>query len=415
VPAQDDDPIATAVRAALDELGAGAVGVACSGGADSMALAHAVIAARRGRDVVVVHVDHGLRAESAAVAAGVSAWAEEQGAAIEVRRVTVDGGASVEDAARRARYAALDAVIDARGLAAMLTAHTARDQAETVLMRVLRGTGPAGLGGIPRRRARYVRPLLAVPRAATEAYVAGHRLPTWADPMNDDPRFARARLRALWPGLAAENPGLDEALARLASAAGEWTEVIDAAVAAAQLRDELDCARLAAAPAAVAKRAIALAAERAGLALAADHLNAIHALARRPTAGTVAIDVPGGRAVRVYDRLAFEAGPSTRAGEDAAGAATLIVKNAPGPTEIRTVQPGDRMRPARLRGRSRKLSDLYTDARVPRAARADARVVVDAGSGEILWAEHLGAAFGTAIEVAISEENPGTRPARNPG
>ena len=430
MPAQDD-AIAAAVRAALDEIGAGAIGVACSGGADSMALAHAVIAARGAREVVVVHVDHGLRGESAAVAAGVAAWAQGQGVAAEVRRVTVEAGASVEDAARRARYAALDAVIEARGLVALLTAHTARDQAETVMMRVLRGTGPAGLAGIPRRRARYVRPLLAVPRAATEAYVAAHALPTWADPMNDDPRFARTRLRALWPALVAENPGVDQALGRLAASAAEWSEAIGAAVAAAGLDQELDCARLSAVPAAVAKRAIALAAERAGLALEAEHLNAVHALARRETAGTVAIDVPGGRAVRVYERLAFEA-PSTRAGlrpalargeREASGAseganaetgAALIVNNAPGPTEIRTVKPGDRMRPARLRGKSRKLSDLYTDARVPRAARAAARVVVDAGSGEILWAEHVGAAFGTAIEVAISEENTGTRPTRNP-
>jgi tRNA(Ile)-lysidine synthase len=422
------DPIDEVVRAALDELGvsagAGAIGVACSGGADSMALAHAAIAARgAAKGVVVVHVDHGLRPDSADVARGVEAWAEGQGAGAVVRRVTVDAGASVEDAARRARYAALDRVIEERALVAMLTAHTARDQAETVLMRILRGTGPAGLAGIPRRRGRYLRPLLAVPRAATEAYVAAHGLPTWADPMNDDPRFVRARLRRLWPALAEENPAVDQALGRLAVAAGEWTQVIAEAVAAAGLDRELECARLAAAPPAIAKRAIAMAAERAGLALEAEHLDAAHALARRPTAGTIAIDVPGGRAVRVYDRLTIEAHAPTRAGlrsalargERGTASARIDVVSAPGPTEIRPVRPGDRMRPARLRGKSRKLSDLYTDARVPRAARAAARVVVDAASGEILWAEHVGAAFGIAIEVAISEENPGSNPTRNPG
>src|SRR5689334_20551397 len=261
------DLVDDAVRAALDALPGGAIGVACSGGVDSIALAHAVLAVR---SALIVHVDHGLRDDSATVAAEVVAWARAAGASAEVRRVSVDGGASLEDAARRARYAALDDVNAAFGLVAMLTAHTARDHAETVMLRVLRGSGPAGLAGIPRRRGRYVRPLLGVPRAATEAYVAAHALPTWADPMNDDPRFARVGLRALWPALVGENPALDDALARLARSAAEWTDVIDAA---AEALADLDCSQLAAAPPAVAKRAIALAADSAGLALGADHLD----------------------------------------------------------------------------------------------------------------------------------------------
>jgi len=386
------DLIDDAVRAALAAVPGGAVGVACSGGVDSIALAHAVIAAA-GR-AVIVHVDHGLRDDSAAVADGVAAWARAQGAEAVVTRVVVEPAGSLEDAARRARYAALDDAITRGDLVAMMTAHTARDQAETVLMRVLRGSGPAGLAGIPRRRGRYLRPLLAVPRAATEAYVAAQALPTWADPMNDDPRFARVRLRRLWPALVAENPAVDDALARLARSAAEWTDVIDAA---AEALADLDCAQLAAAPPAVAKRAIAIAAESAGLSLAADHLDAVLALAARPSGGTVTIDVPGGRATRTYDRLGLA---STGAPVAAVIASPeLEVVAAPRPTAIRAARPGDRMRPARLRGRSRKLSDLYVDARVPRADRALARVVVDPATDEILWAEHLGPAYGVAIEV----------------
>lgn len=388
------EPVEEAVRAALAALPGGRIGVACSGGVDSIALAHAVLAT--GAAPVIAHVDHGLRADSATVAAEVVAWARGQGAAAELRRVTVEAGASLEDAARRARYAALDDVVATHDLVAMLTAHTARDQAETVVMRVLRGSGPAGLAGIPRRRGRYLRPLLAVPRAATEAYITAHALPTWADPMNDDPRFARVRLRALWPALVAENPALDDALARLARSAAEWTDVIDTA---AEALADLDCAQLAAAPPAVAKRAIALAADSAGLALGADHLDAVLALADRPTAGTVTIDVPGGRATRTYDRigLASTGNPAARVAPPA-----LEVVAAPGATAIRPARTGDRMRPARLRGRSRKLSDLYVDARVPRADRAAARVVVDPATDEILWAEHVGPAFGVAIEVVAT-------------
>jgi tRNA(Ile)-lysidine synthase len=393
------DSVEDAVRAALDALPGGPIAVACSGGVDSIALAHAVLAVR---PAMIVHVDHGLRPDSAAVAAEVVAWARAQGATAEVRRVGVDAGPSLEDAARRARYAALDDVNAAYGLVATLTAHTARDQAETVLLRVLRGTGPAGVAGIPRRRGPYVRPLLGVPRAATEAYVAAHALPTWADPMNDDPRFARVRLRALWPRLVAENPALDDALARLARSAAEWTDVIDAA---AEGLADLDCPALAAAPPAVAKRAIALAAEAAGVSLGADHLDAVLALAERPTSGTVTIDVPGGRATRTYDRIGLTS--TGTGGAIGAPPPPLEVVAAPGPTSIRPARPGDRMRPARLRGRSRKLSDLYVDARVPRADRAGARVVVDPATDEILWAEHVGPAFGVAIEVVA-------RPARNP-
>jgi tRNA(Ile)-lysidine synthase len=400
------DPVETAVAAGLAALPVGTVGVACSGGVDSIALADAVIAAARA-PVIVVHVDHGLRDDSARVADEVAAWARGRGASAHVRRVVVEPAASLEDAARRARYGALDEIAAAHAVVAMMTAHTARDQAETVLMRVLRGSGPAGLAGIPRRRGRYVRPLLAVPRAATEAYVAARGLPTWPDPMNDDPRFARVRLRRLWPALVAENPAVDDALLKLARSAAEWTDVVDAA---AEPLAELDCAQLAAAPAAVAKRAIALAAEQAGVSLGADHLDAILALAERPTGGTVTIDVPGGRAIRSYDRIGLVS-TGAPAGAPAAPHELEIVA-APGPTALRLARPGDRMRPARLRGRSRKLSDLYVDARVPRADRARARVIVDPATDEILWAEHLGPAHGIAIEVVVRAS---PVPAQNPG
>src|SRR5262249_44743955 len=147
------------------------------------------------------------------VAAAVAGWARARGAAAVVRRVEVARRASLEAAARDARYSALEAVADELGLAAVLLGHTARDPAETVLMRIVRGTGPAGLAGIPDQRGRFVRPLLTLSRAAIDAHVAPRGLPTWDDPMNLDRRLARVRVRTkVLPELRTENPAIDDAL-----------------------------------------------------------------------------------------------------------------------------------------------------------------------------------------------------------
>jgi tRNA(Ile)-lysidine synthase len=374
---------------AIEQIGPGLYGCACSGGADSIALADAVIACARAANVVIVIIDHGLRTGSADVADQVAAWARGQGAAAVVRRVAVEPRASIEAAARDARYAALAEIADELGLAAILLGHTARDQAETVLMRVLRGTGPAGLAGIPRRRGLFVRPFLELPRAAIDAYIAEHHLPTWHDPMNDDARITRVRVRErVLPVLRAENPALDDALLRLAASAREWTEVIDAA-ARPFARFPIVCSELARQPAAIRKRAVALALEAANLAYDATHLDALDAIVTAPPRGEVAIDLPGARLVRTYDDLSPVSGRSPKS----------EVRSPPPGHDLRTWQPGDRMRPARLQGRSRKLSDLYIDAKVPRAARRTARVLVRQSDRTIVWAEFIGLAFGESPEV----------------
>ena len=384
-------------RAAIDEIGRGLYGVACSGGADSIALAHATIAGAGAANVVVVHVDHGLRTDSAEVGEGVAAWARGQGAAAVVRRVEVAPRASLEAAAREARYAALSQIADELGLAVMFLAHTARDQAETVLMRILRGTGPAGLAGIPARRGLFARPFLELPRAEIEAYVAAHQLPTWHDPMNDDPRFARVRVRQqLLPMLRAENPALDDALLRLAASAREWLEVIDP-LAAPHARFPIDCTALARQPAAVRKRALALALEARDIAYDASHLDALDALILAPSRGEVALDLPATRLVRSYDHLAPASGQSPKPEAQS--------PSLPPDHELRTHRPGDRMRPARLHGRSRKLSDLYIDAKVPRSARRTARVMVRRRDRAIVWAEFIGWAHGETPRK-LSEDLP---------
>jgi tRNA(Ile)-lysidine synthase len=380
------DLLIAAVNAQIGRVGPGLYGAACSGGADSLALADAAIHAAGAANVVVLSIDHGLTAASAAVSAAVAAWARERGAAAVVRRVEVARRGSVEAAARSARYDALDALADELGLACVLIGHTARDQAETVLLRLLRGTGPAGLAAIPVQRGRFVRPFLALERAAIDAYVRARALPVWDDPMNDDRRHARVRVRLdILPALQRENLQLPAALVRLARSAAEWLEVIDG-LARPFARFPIDAAALAAQPAAIRKRAVSLALEAAGLDYDAVHLERIDRIATAPARGRVAIDVRGGAIIRSYGVLTVAAG---------AEVATHPPLEAPhGDYELRAWCAGDRMRPARLKGRSRKLSDLYIDAKVPRAARVSARVLVRRSDATIIWAEHIGAAFG---------------------
>jgi tRNA(Ile)-lysidine synthase len=386
------DLLIAAVSAQIEQVGVGLYGVACSGGADSMALADAAIRCAGAAHVVVLAIDHGLTRQASRACAGVAAWARGRGAAAVVRRVELPRQASLEAAARAARYAALEALADELGVACVLVGHTARDQAETVVLRLLRGTGPAGLAAIPARRGRFVRPFLAIDRAAIDAYVAAVGLPVWDDPMNADLRFARVRVRReLLPALRRENPQLDAALVRLATSAREWLEVIDA-LAGPFGRFPIDAAALALQPAAIRKRALALALEAAALDYDAAHLEALDRLVRGVARGRAAIDVRGGAVVRSYDVLTV--------GEPGLPSLPLLATPAPG-YELRTWRPGDRMRPARLKGRSRKLSDLYIDAKVPRATRAHARVLVRVSDASIVWAEHLGAALEAQFSVAV--------------
>jgi tRNA(Ile)-lysidine synthase len=313
-----------------------------------------------------------------------------------IRRVEVARRSSLEAAARTARYAAFEALADELGLACVMLGHTARDQAETVVLRLLRGTGPAGLAAIPARRGRFVRPLLALDRAVIDAYVAAHKLPVWSDPMNADRRLARVRVReVILPALRRENPQLDAALVRLASSAREWLEVIDAQarrLLGAPAGFPIDGLTLAAQPPAIRKRALAIALDAAGLDYDAAHLEQIDRVACAPERGERRVEIPGATIIRSYGALSI-ATP---------GAAPATLQPLEG-CELRRWRAGDRMRPIRLKGRSRKLSDLYIDAKVPRSLRERARVLVRTSDQAIVWAEHLGSAFGEPCFEAARE------------
>jgi tRNA(Ile)-lysidine synthase len=234
------DPAVAAVRAAvrrsLAELPPGsAVLVACSGGADSLALAAATafVAPRLGLRAGLVTVDHGLQPGSASRAAAVAAWGTEVGLGpAEVLTVEVGRTGGPEAAARAARYAALSDSFDE---AVILLGHTRDDQAETVLLALARGAGPRGLAGMPHRRDRFVRPLLDVSRADTRKACAALGLTPWEDPHNTDPAYARARVRheALPALIAALGPAVVDNLARTAAQLAADTAHLDALAAAA--------------------------------------------------------------------------------------------------------------------------------------------------------------------------------------
>ncbi|HEY0637582.1 MAG TPA: tRNA lysidine(34) synthetase TilS, partial [Pseudonocardiaceae bacterium] len=183
-----------AVRRFLERHQVTRVAVACSGGADSLALAEAAV--RHGAEVHGLVVDHGLQAGSASVAARAAEQLTALGCAkAAVLTVPVDATANIEAAAREARYRALDAARpDAAAL--VLLGHTLDDQAETVLLGLGRGSGARSLAGMRELDPPWGRPLLGVRRADTVAACAELGLRPWQDPHNADPRFRRVRLRA---------------------------------------------------------------------------------------------------------------------------------------------------------------------------------------------------------------------------
>jgi tRNA(Ile)-lysidine synthase len=181
-------------RPAFDVPGLSApVVVACSGGADSIALL--ALACDAGLEPVAVHVDHGLRPGSAGEADAVRDVASRLGAAFVATAANVECGGNLEARARAARYRALDDVRVERGASVVMLGHTQDDQAETVVLNVLRGAAGPGLAGMAHRRGTYVRPLLGMRRADARAICDALGVRALHDPMNDDRAFRRVAVR----------------------------------------------------------------------------------------------------------------------------------------------------------------------------------------------------------------------------
>ena len=411
--------------------------VAVSGGLDSMGLLDLLV--RLGRRLPlrlhVAHVHHGLRGRAAdREAALVVATAARHGLGVTLCHLDPGQrprGASVEMWARAARYACLEVVAGRVRAVGIATAHTQNDQAETVLLNLLRGTGPRGLAGIPPVRQRLVRPLLGVARPELEAYAAAHRLPYRQDASNASPAFRRNRVRhRLLPQLAAEyNPRLAESLAALARQLREDEEALSAQAAALAAETisarggvlYLERARLRQAPPAISRRVFQAAAAQAGrgqVGLTRRHLEALARLLHET--GTARL--PGGLEARVHGAQLW-VGAGERVAPAAAGPQAAAVPLRPGvwaswpplgwrlrvrrvpgdrlprplrdrwqavlspellraPLSLRGWLPGDQFRPLGLGGR-KKLQDFFVDAKVPREERGRLPLVL---SGDrIAW------------------------------
>ena len=291
--------VRVAVRRSLADLpGDARVAAAVSGGADSLALAAALAFARPGSSALVV--DHGLQRGSGEVAARAAEQCRRLGlsatllAAPDVVAAATAGGGP-EARARALRYAALDAAADQLGVIAVLLGHTRDDQAESVLLGLVRGSGTRALAGMAPVRGRYRRPLLDISRQTTSEACAQAGLRAWHDPNNDDLAHTRVRVRAsVLPVLERElGPGVRAALARSARLLREDADALDALAP-----DTDDVAVLAALPAALRARSLKRWAERAcGAAVTAAHVDALRSLVE-DWHGQGAVALPGGVRVR---------------------------------------------------------------------------------------------------------------------
>ena len=306
-----------ALRAAGLPPRGGRLVVGLSGGKDSVALTDALASLRRRRGfrVVAAHLDHGLRPGSAQDAAFCAALCERLGvpfragtADVRARAVRERGG--LEQAARRERYAYLRRVRDEEKAAAIAVAHTRDDQAETLLLRLLRGAGAAGLAGMRPRAGDIVRPLLAVSGEEVLAHLRERGLEWREDPSNADTAHRRNRVRReLIPYLEERfNPGIKASLARTASLLADEAAHLRAeaeSLLAVIAREEgaalvLGRVALAEAPTAVARVAIRQALARAGglAQVGALHVERVLRLARAKAPSGRRLPLPGGREAR---------------------------------------------------------------------------------------------------------------------
>jgi tRNA(Ile)-lysidine synthase len=197
---------------------------AVSGGGDSMALLHvlAVLRKKLGHEVIAHGVNHGLRAEAASELDLAEEVARSLGVPMSRSHIKVAAGGNLQARAREARLTALRREARRSGATVIATGHHADDRAETVLLRMLRGSGPRGLAALPPRAGDLVRPLLRARKADISAHLQRHDLAFASDPSNDDPRFLRARVRhELLPLLVRLSPGIVFHLTALADQLGD--------------------------------------------------------------------------------------------------------------------------------------------------------------------------------------------------
>ena len=309
--------IRSAVRECLSSCSAGdTVLVAVSGGADSLALAAALIPEAKNLlvNLVGVTIDHQLQENSGEQAIKALTQLSELGIEqVEIVKVKVELVDGLEASARRARYAALDAAAEKYNAKLVFLGHTLNDQAESVLLGLARGSGARSLSGMARCTGKYCRPLLEITRTETLAACDENKLTPWVDPHNSDLRFARVRVRTeALPKLEESiGPGITEALARSADLLRDDADALDdwaAQVAAGLDLADLEVSLLADLPKAVRTRLLRKAIYAAGApigSITAEHVAAVEAFVTS-WHGQGACSLPGGVKVsRISGRLSL--------------------------------------------------------------------------------------------------------------
>lgn len=408
--------------------------VGVSGGPDSVCLLDILYLLRQELDIelVVAHIDHGLRpAEDLEETRFVASLAEARNLPFETEGVHLDpAGGSLENRARRARYRFFEEVRVRFSAQKIALGHQRNDQAETVLMRLLRGSGMGGLSGIaPVRDGKIIRPILELGRPEIKIYLRERGLHFKTDPTNREEKFLRNRIRSvLIPALEEYQPRVIDILAQTADilrednhylevVSGEWL----AKRAKVRRNDlvEISVKELLELPLALRKRIIRhcvniIAEGLSGVSL--RHIAAVHQLAAgRKSQGTVRL--PKGLVVaRIYDRLSFKKATTEKASdylyilkksgrfvleevsctlsmeemprgkvsirEDNPWTACLDAQKIRYPLALRNFRPGDRFVPLGMRGR-KKVKDFFIDRKVPNSVRS--RLPILLSGGEILW------------------------------
>jgi tRNA(Ile)-lysidine synthase len=377
--------------------------VLLSGGADSVCLLD--VSRRLGASVSALHVNYGLRAEAEHDEAHCRALCSSLEVPLTVERAWLPSSGNLQAHAREARYR----MAERNATGDYAAAHTATDQAETVIYRLAVSPGRRALLGMEPRRGRLVRPLLGATREETHAYCRERGLTWREDASNEDPRFARARVRGeILPALRTLSPAVERTVGETARLLRDEAEVLDRvvadAVAALGGGPAVELSALSALPVAVARLVLRSLAEDAfggEYSLSRAQVDAVLELGSG--GGSSSLDLGEGlRAVVEYGTLRFRRGGDAPApspvelgvpgvvrfgawevladigeGEVSVSAEAVAV-----PLLVRSWKDGDRMRPVGLGG-SKSLQDLFTDRKVPRALRRSLPVIEAAG--QIVW------------------------------
>jgi len=425
-------------RHVLAPRGTGAI-VAVSGGSDSVALSHLMMALDRAGDLRVAgfaHFNHQLRADAdrderfcaeLAAALGRPLMADRGDVADLARRER----RSIEDAARHARYEFLERARVQADATVIALGHTRDDQAETFLLRLLRGAGSRGLAAMHPRHGAMVRPLLDCRRSELRDYLREHNLPFVHDTSNEDVSVPRNRIRAELLPLLVErfNPSIVDVLADEADLAREewrWMETLADDAFARVVRvsggaTSMDAGQLAALPVALARLVVrrALLDRAAGRSISKAHVDDVRRLALEECPS---VDLPGQQVKRIGPAIVLTSKPERAganlfryslsipgevriretgalvsaeraasagqaradAGTDAASATAIVqFARSDGPLSVRNRRPGDRFRPLGLGG-GKKLQDFFVDKKVARQTRDSVPLVVDE-SDRIVW------------------------------